>query len=151
MCELRFLFSTWSSTGQRGTGCLTHSSPEWDTTVATSSGCRLQGKTPRQQHWQQQPAPAAIGLHGVAVAFDPAIEDWLEYVERLSHYFVANDIVSEDKKKAILLNAVRPSTYRLIRTLASPSKVTDLSFEDIVDKARAHFCPKPSPIVKRYD
>ena len=100
-------------------------------------------------------APAAIGLHGVAVAFDPAIEDWLElgleYVERLSHYFAANDIVSEDKKKAILLNAVGPSTYRLIRTLASPSKVTDLSFEDIVDKARAHFCPKPSPIVKRYD
>ena len=96
-------------------------------------------------------APAAIGLHGVAVAFDPAIEDWLEYVERLSHYFAANDIVSDDKKKAILLNAVGPSTYRLIRTLASPSKVTDLSFEDIVDKARAHFCPKPSPIVKRYE
>ena len=27
----------------------------------------------------------------------------------------------------------------------------DLSLEDIVDKARAHFSPKPSPIVKRFE
>ena len=33
MCELvkEISISTWSSTGQRGTGCLTHSSPERDT------------------------------------------------------------------------------------------------------------------------
>ena len=35
----------------------------------------------------------------------------MEYVERLSHYFEANDITSEGKKRAILLNAVGPSTY----------------------------------------
>ena len=33
----------------------------------------------------------------------------------------------------------------------SPDKVTDVSFADIVDKAKAHFNPKPSPIVKRYE
>ena len=89
--------------------------------------------------------PATVA--GVVITFDPTLEDWLEYVERLTHYFVANDITYEDKKKAILLNAVGPSTYRLIKTLVSPSKVTDLSFADIIDKARAHFSPKPSPIV----
>ena len=66
----------------------------------------------------------------------------------LEHYFTANE---GDKQRAILLNAVGASTYRLIRTLVSPAKVTDISFADIVEKARAHFNPKPSPIVKRYD
>ena len=43
-----------------------------------------------------------------------------------------------------LLNAVGASTYRLIRTLVSPDKVTDVSFEEIVEKAKTHFNPKPS-------
>ena len=94
------------------------------------------------------PAPVtvshAVGLHGAAVAFDPAQENWSEYVERLQHYFTANDIVSDEKRKVILLNAVGPSTYRLIRTLVSPSKVTDFTFKQIVEKAQAHFSPKPS-------
>ena len=29
--------------------------------------------------------------------------------------------------------------------------MTELSFEELVEKASAHFCPKPSPIVKRYE
>ena len=69
------------------------------------------------------------------------MQDWSEYIERLGHYFTANDIVSEDKWRAILLNAVGPSTYRLIKTLVSPAKVTDFSFVKIVDKAQAHFNP----------
>ena len=92
--------------------------------------------------------PSAVGLHG---AFDSDLEDWSEYVERLIHYFEANDIVSGDKRRAILLNAVGPGTYRLIKTLVSPAKVTDISFDNIVEVARAHFNLKPSPIVKRYE
>lgn len=95
--------------------------------------------------------PSPVGLHGTATAFDSDIEDWSEYVERLTHYFEANDITSGDKRRAILLNAVGPRTYRLIKTLVSPAKVTEVSFEDIVEAARAHFSPKPSPIVKRYE
>ena len=93
----------------------------------------------------------AAGLHGFVAAFDPSQDDWGEYVERLQHYFTANDIDSEDKRRAILLNAVGSSTYRLIRTLVSPDKVTDVSFTNIVGKAKAHFNPKPSPFVKRYE
>ena len=59
--------------------------------------------------------------------------------------------MSAEKQRAILLSAVGPSTYRLIRTLVSPDKVTDFSFTALVEKARAHFNPKPSPIVKRYE
>ena len=63
-----------------------------------------------------------VGLHGMVAAFDPAVEQWDEYTERLQHYFMANDIVAEAKQRAIFLNAVGPTTYRLIKTLASPSE-----------------------------
>ena len=92
-----------------------------------------------------------IGLHGTVVPFDATQEEWSEYAERLVHYFTANDIKGEDKRRAILLNAVGPATYRLIKTLASPKKVTELAFEEIVKRTTAHFNPKPSPIVKRYE
>ena len=97
-------------------------------------------------------APAvSLGLHGAVVPFNPDQDDWSEYDERLEHYFSANNIVSSDKQRAILLSAVGASTYRLICTLVSPEKVTYYTFTSLVDKARAHFNPKPSPIVKRYE
>ena len=90
-----------------------------------------------------------VGLHGTVSAFDPRQEDWIEYVERLELYFLANDITDAVKKRAILLNAVGPATYRLVKTLAIPGKPTDLSFTDIVEKLKLHFNLKPSPIIKR--
>ena len=33
----------------------------------------------------------------------------------------------------------------------SPRKLTDFSFKEIAEEAQAHFNPKPSPIVKRYE
>ena len=91
--------------------------------------------------------PLSIGLQGAVATFDPTQDDWCKYVERLEHYFTANDIVSVEKRRSILLYAVWASTYRLIRTLVSPAKVSEVSFADIVDLAKTHFCPKPSPIV----
>lgn len=92
-----------------------------------------------------------MGLHGTVIPFDATQEEWSEYAERLEHYFTANDITSEAKRRAILLNAVGPTMYRLIKMLVSPYKVTDLTFEEIIAKAKVHFNPKPSPIVKRYE
>ena len=99
--------------------------------------------------------PAVFGLHAMQ-------EEWGEYAERLEHYYTANDITSEDKRRAILLNGVGPAIYRFTKTLASPAKVTDLTlaspakvtdltFEEIVARTKQHFNPKPSPIVKRYE
>ena len=44
---------------------------------------------------------SAVGLHGAVVPFNPDQDDWSEYVERVEHYFAANDIVSADKQHAI--------------------------------------------------
>ena len=72
-------------------------------------------------------------------------------VDRLEHYFIANDTTDVAKKRAILLNAAGASTYRLIKTLALPGVPKDLTFEEIVEKVAAHYNPKPSVIMKRFE
>ena len=94
--------------------------------------------------------PARTGLHGVVSAFDGNQEEWVEYAERLENYFIANDIADEAKRRAILLNGVGPSTYRLIKTLALPGAPKDLKVYEIVNLVSTHFNPKPSPIIKRF-
>ena len=97
-------------------------------------------------------APIVVpGLHSQVSAFDANQEDWIEYVRRLELYFTANDIANQAKKRAILLNDVGPAAYRLVKILAIPGKPIDLPFEDIVEKLKTHFNPKPSPIIKRYE
>ena len=95
--------------------------------------------------------PTPVGLHGSVAAFDPSQEEWSEYTERILHYFTANDISSPEKRRAILLNVVGPTTYRLLKTLASPAAVTELTFDQLVERAKKHFNPKPSPIIKRFE
>ena len=95
--------------------------------------------------------PTAVGLHGTVGAFNSSQGEWSEYAERLVHYFVANDIMVEEKRRAILLTAVGPGTYRLLKTLASPKKLEEFTFKELVELAATHFNPKPSPIVKRFE
>ena len=96
-------------------------------------------------------AAAPVALHGVASPFDGNQEEWEDYAERLENYFIANDITDPVKQRAILLNCVGASTYRLIKTLSLPGKPKDLTFTDIVDRVKTHFNPKPSVTIKRYE
>ena len=96
-------------------------------------------------------AAMATGSHGVISPFDGNAEEWIDYAERLENYFVANDITDIAKRRAILLNGVGPSTYRLIKTLCLPGSPKDFKFEELVKRVRVHFNPKPSVIVKRFE
>ena len=93
----------------------------------------------------------AAPFHGSISTFDATQEDWVEYAERLQHYFVANKIDDEDIQRAILLTNVGPSTYRLAKTLSLPRKPTDYTFDALVKMVTTHFHPKPSPIIKRFE
>ena len=92
-----------------------------------------------------------VGPHGTTPTFDGSQEEWAEYVERLESYFLANNIGDPGKKCTILVNAVGPTTYRLIKTLSLPEKPSDHSFEEIVKRVESHFHPKPSPLFKQYE
>ena len=51
---------------------------------------------------------APVTLQGVIKMFNSAQEEWCEYTEILTHYFVATDITTS---RAILLTVVGPSAY----------------------------------------
>ncbi len=61
-------------------------------------------------------------------AFDAAAEQWSSYTERLTHYYIANGIVSDDKKRSILLTVCGAATYQLIRDLLSPNAVMSSNY-----------------------
>ena len=63
------------------------------------------------------PTVRVTGLIRVVSPFDGNPDDWIEYTERLGHYFTANDIVDGTKRRAISLNGAGASTYLLIKTL----------------------------------
>ena len=54
-----------------------------------------------------------MATFGKVSEFDIKLENWPEYIERLEQYLVTNDIDNDDKKRAILLSSVVPSTYKL--------------------------------------
>ena len=75
------------------------------------------------------PTVCVAGLVGVVTPFNSKEEEWIDYAERLEHYFIANNITDVAKKRAILLNAVGASTYRLIKTLSLPGVPKRLHFQ----------------------
>ena len=85
--------------------------------------------------------------YGTFGEFNPSLEDWRSYTERLQQYFKAND-VAEDKQKAILLSGCGVATYRLIKDLTAPDKPTDRSFAQLVKLVGDHYSPIPSVIVE---
>ncbi|XP_048254597.1 uncharacterized protein K02A2.6-like [Haliotis rufescens] len=76
--------------------------------------------------------------------------DWVEYIERLNQYFVANDVEDAGKRKAILLTIVGKETYSLMRTLVSPAKPADKSYTELVDVVKSHVNPKPLVIAEKF-
>ena len=82
--------------------------------------------------------------------FNSQREDWMAYSERLEEYFMANDIESADKKKAILLSVVGAETYQLIRSLVAPAKPKEKTFDELVKLVQDHHQPIPSAIVQWY-
>ena len=61
--------------------------------------------------------------HGSVPEFHPSNEDWISYTERVQHYFTANDVTVEEKKRSILLSNCGATTYKLIRSLVDADRL----------------------------
>ena len=90
---------------------------------------------------------ASIGSVG---EFAPDQEDWTQYAERLGHFLTANGIEEAGRKRAVLLTTIGPKAYKLLRTLVSPEKPGDKTYDELVAAMQQHHNPKPSAIVQRY-
>ena len=90
--------------------------------------------------------------HRMIGPFDSSQEDWLSYIAHLQNYFIANDITDDivAKRQAILFSVCGVSTYRLIKSLAAPTKPEEVSFDNLVKLVEGHHNPEPSATVQRF-
>jgi hypothetical protein len=82
-------------------------------------------------------------------AFDETIEPWSSYVERLGQYFKANK-VDDSLKVASLLSLIGGKTYNFLRTLTSPTKPAEKSYQEIIKLLEDHLSPKTLSIAERF-
>ena len=87
---------------------------------------------------------------GQVESFDPQVDDWVLYTERLEQYFVANGINEDKKKVATLLTVIGGKAYGLLRNLLAPVKPADRPFDHLVQTLRDHLKPKPLLIAERF-
>ena len=76
-------------------------------------------------------------------------ETWGEYIERLEHFFTAND-VGQDKRKSVLLSVCGAKAYKLMCNLLAPSKPGEKTFTELVTLLKNHYNPVPSEIAQRF-
>ena len=101
---------------------------------------------------------APSGYIGRLGSFDKAREPFTSYIERMELFFMANNIIEtsqnaeaiKERKKAILLTEIGPEMYLTLTNLLAPRKPKDASFDDIIDKLKSHFDPKPLEIAESY-
>ena len=89
-------------------------------------------------------------LIGTIKEFDDESDDWVEYMERVEHFFLANEITDINKKKSILLSSCGAKTYKLFSSLVTPQKPGEVEWTILTQAMKEHQNPKPSSIVERY-
>ena len=85
--------------------------------------------------------------------FDPTQEEWPQYAERLEQFFEANDLTGDGKaakRRATFLTVIGPGPYKLLRSLLSPEKPSDKTYEQLAKKLADHYNPAPSEVMQRF-
>ena len=81
--------------------------------------------------------------HGTVREFDPKKESTKDFRERFGFYCVVNGIAgdNEDKKKAMFITLLGQETFAKLKILASPTAISELSLDAIVQFLTQHFRP----------
>ena len=70
-----------------------------------------------------------MATYGKIGEFKESEETWIQYVQRLEQYFLANEVEDARKRRAILLSVCWSKTYALARDLLQPAKPTETTFK----------------------
>ena len=67
-------------------------------------------------------------INAMAVSFSKLEEfdtangdDWVQYIERMEHYFLANEITDTLKQRSILISSMEQKAYKFSGTLSLPT------------------------------
>ena len=92
--------------------------------------------------------------HGALKEFDAEKESIEDFKERFEFYCVANKFKNEGedlrRKKALFVTLLGHSTFAKLKTLASPTQVSELAMDDIMGLLLAHFRPQTIEIAERF-
>ena len=88
--------------------------------------------------------------YGTVGEFVSEQEDWSSYIEQLENYFVTDDVVTGEKKRAILLSVCGARTYQLISYLTTPVIPSLQTYEDLVKLVRERYSLRWSEIVQKF-
>ena len=91
-------------------------------------------------------APPLLGSMDI---FNPDVDDWSAYVERLESFFLANEI-KDNKKVAVLITVIGTKAYSLLRNILAPAKAVDKSYKQLVDAMKSHLEPQLIVIAERF-
>jgi hypothetical protein len=80
--------------------------------------------------------------------FDPEQLSWNFYYERLDQFFIANDVVDDNKKRALLITSLSMDQYRLLRNFFSPVSPTTIPFDQLCRRLQQHFVPEKVEIAE---
>ena len=94
-------------------------------------------------------AVASQPVLGSLGEFDPRSDSISSYLERMQLYFEANS-VKEDRKVAVLLTVVGAKTYETLRSLLSPARPRDKTYEELLEVLKRHYDPQPLVIGERF-
>lgn len=53
----------------------------------------------------------AQARYAAPIQYDPVVENWTNYVERLEAYFDASGVKDDGRKRSILISALSPEVY----------------------------------------
>ncbi|KAF0293839.1 hypothetical protein FJT64_008388 [Amphibalanus amphitrite] len=94
---------------------------------------------------------------GVPPVFKRNEESFGAYARRLEQFFVVNDLLIPDDKKAavsvdakrraVLLTALEPDTFSLLEDLLAPAGVAEVTCARIIEVLTSHFEPDESPAI----
>ena len=90
--------------------------------------------------------------HGALKEFDAEKELIEDLKEKFEFYCVANKFKNEGedlrRKKALFVTLLGHSTFAKLKTLASPTQVSELAMDDIMELRLAHFRPQTIEIAE---
>lgn len=86
--------------------------------------------------------------HGTVTPFRQG-GNWSAWRDRFDFYCEGNDIISEDKKRALLLSFCEEDIYEILCGIVLPRTIRDVPYKEIVQLLNERFEAKPSELVGR--
>ena len=93
---------------------------------------------------------ATTSVLGNMSEFNTGNDEFVEWVERLEQWFIANAIESDERKRALFLSLIGAQGYKLVRSL-SQNEPAKKEYNELKNLMTQHLHPKPNEIAERYN